>query len=70
MRLGKCYIEGRGVQRDPQTGVDWIQRAAKLGDADALNALGELWDSGSLPECGYPVNKQKALKYFRCEHIA
>jgi TPR repeat protein len=29
--LGRCYVEGNGVEMDRQTGIAWITKAATLG---------------------------------------
>ena len=42
IRLGWLYLRGRGVAQDAQMAHAWLVRAADMGDAEALNALG-LW---------------------------
>lgn len=38
--LANAYLEGEGVQRDPQQGIHWMQRGAASGNAQLQSALG------------------------------
>ena len=41
--LAKCYLEGKGTDKDEKLGMEWMNRAAKNGSGDArsfLEALG------------------------------
>ena len=40
--LGRCYLEGNGVNRDKQTGIAWISKAATLGHLISRAQLKEL----------------------------
>lgn len=40
--LGVIYYNGLGIPRDPAKGKEWILKAAKQGDADALEFIGVL----------------------------
>jgi hypothetical protein len=37
--MGLRYLEGRGVDQDPVTGRDWLEKSAKNGNADAAHKL-------------------------------
>lgn len=37
--LGSRYLEGRGVEKDPIKGREWLEKAAKNGNKDAINKL-------------------------------
>ena len=39
-RLGRLYVDGRGVPRDVGQAIEWLRRAADQGDADAQIELG------------------------------
>jgi len=58
-KLGMMYIEGRGVPRDTQTGLDWLRQAAVQGDAEAYSQLTRLYHSGSITE--EKANKAKTM---------
>ena len=38
-RLGRAFMEGRGLPRDRTKAIAWYERAAAAGDADASAAL-------------------------------
>ena len=44
--LGRLYLEGEGVQKDPSLGANWLAAAAKKQDAEAQAKLGELLWNG------------------------
>ena len=37
--LGVCYIDGKGVKKDEQKGLQYIKQAAEKGDEDAMHYL-------------------------------
>jgi TPR repeat protein len=37
--LAKCYLEGKGTDRDEKLGWEWMNRAAKNGSGDAISYL-------------------------------
>ena len=41
-RLGLCFSEGKGVERDVEAAREWYSRAARDGYEDAINALHDL----------------------------
>ncbi len=49
MRLGRMYLDGWGVERDPGRALAWFRRAAEAGDADGMNMIGRCF------ECGWGV---------------
>lgn len=46
--LGSRYLRGAGVPRDPKTGLDWLERAARQGHVKAMVVLGIFYRSGAL----------------------
>ncbi len=40
-RLGKCYLDGQGVPRDPREAVRLFRCAAEKSEPEALIRLGE-----------------------------
>jgi len=63
--VGMCLLEGTGVEKDSRAGVDWLRRAARRNDVEALNALGVLWAEGAPVECNMSPNDKKAAKYYK-----
>jgi TPR repeat protein len=63
--VGMCLLEGTGVEKDSRAGVDWLRRAARRNDVEALNALGVLWAEGAPAECNMSPNDKKAAKYYK-----
>lgn len=44
--LGELYLEGEGVMQDDAMGVEWIARAARSGDRQAIDQLEQLAADG------------------------
>lgn len=44
--LGACYVEGLGVERDPDEAVEWFTRGAEAGDAAGQRSLAALHFKG------------------------
>jgi TPR repeat protein len=40
--LAKCYLEGKGTERNETLGMEWMNKAAKNGSGDALSYLEKL----------------------------
>jgi TPR repeat protein len=51
--LGKFYLEGRGVAKDPAQADQWLQKAAMQGHAGAAAALGGLYADEGYPKKNY-----------------
>lgn len=51
--LGRLYMEGAGVKKDIKKAIDYLTKAAALGDSDAEVALGELFSNGNDVEIDY-----------------
>jgi len=65
-QVGECYRQGRGVPRhDPARAVAWYRKGGKRGEANSLQTLAELYQTGELETAGVPMNPSKADKYFR-----
>jgi TPR repeat protein len=45
--LGDSLLNGKGTEKDPAQGVQWIRKAAEQGSADAFYILGICYDVGS-----------------------
>ena len=56
--LGRLYLTGRGVAKDPDTAVKWFKAAAVQGNADAEFMLGSMY---LLPHSNIP----EGLKWVR-----
>ena len=51
--IGRAYIEGFGVTKDPEQGREWLLRAARAGNAQAMSRLARAFWSGELGEQDY-----------------
>jgi hypothetical protein len=40
--LAKCYLDGKGTEKDEKLGMEWMTRAAKSGSGDAIAYLEKL----------------------------
>ncbi len=60
-QLGRLYLEGQGVAKDPAEARHWFSRAADAGRIEALYDLGLLYYQG----IGVKENLYKAAEYFR-----
>lgn len=59
--LGEFYIEGIGVPKDVEMGVEFLKKAVNAGCADATNSLAVLYLQGEK----VPVNERLAIDYIR-----
>ena len=59
--LGKCYSDGLGVSKDPQTAISWIRKAAAQGHPRAQYMLGAEYCSGE----NVPQDDQEMFKWWR-----
>ena len=62
-RLGACFHHGRGVESDEALALEWYEKGADLGDADSMNALGCIHESGKLKSRG--VDLERAFQYYK-----
>ena len=44
--LGLMYVDGKGVEKDPSTAVQWFLKAARQNHAEAQYRLGEMYKDG------------------------
>ena len=67
MWLGTGYEQGWFGKADYQEALKWTRRAAKRGDPDAQNGLGQMYENGE----GVPQNYAQAAKWYRkaAEHV-
>ena len=59
--LGRLYIFGMGVPKDPAKGLDWYKKAAMQGYAPAEYGLGTLYAFGD----DVPKDDAEAVRWFR-----
>lgn len=59
-RLGTLYLEGKGVPKDTEEGLKWLNESAEMGDANACFQLGMIYYDGRLVEQDY----EKALNWY------
>ncbi|MBW8734753.1 MAG: sel1 repeat family protein, partial [Asticcacaulis sp.] len=60
--LGVIYYNGGdGVTQDKKAAADWLYQAAKRGNANALFAIGRMYDLGE----AMPADQQKAIVYYK-----
>ena len=45
--LGKLYLRGKGVGKDPTLGVGFITKACEGGESGACDVLGQLYEAGN-----------------------
>lgn len=60
--LGQLYAKGEGVEKDLTVAVEWLQKSAAQGEPHACLSLGYAYEKGA---GGLPVDKQKAIEYYR-----
>lgn len=58
--LALCHLHGRGVAKSRQRACTLLQRAAALGDTDALNLLGQGYEKGWFA----PADRKAALRCY------
>ena len=59
-KLGRMYLFGKGVPKDPQEAAKWFRKSAHQGFARSEYDLGLLYTQGR----GVPKNEQEAIKWF------
>lgn len=59
--LGKCYLYGYGVDKDPGQAIPWLCKAAEQDDLMAQNAIGSCCMIGE----GVEKDPEMAVKWFR-----
>ena len=60
-RVGVIYFDGMGgVPRDRKAGLEWMQRAAAGGHAEARFQLGRIYETGE----GAPVDHKRAYELY------
>lgn len=60
--LGSLYFNGLGVDKDPQTAIEWFQRAGDAGVASAQLSLGTIYEKGL---GGVPADRATAKAWYR-----
>ena len=77
--IGKCYMEGQGVQKDDNEARNWFLQAkaanpenvwtllklAELGDAPSMCEIADCYYNGNADEQGLHRNTSEALKWYR-----
>ena len=59
--LGRCYDNGKGVEKDKGKAFQLYKKAAEQGNIDALFCLGYCYDKGE----GIEQDKQEAYKWYK-----
>jgi TPR repeat protein len=57
--LGLLYLNGQGVGKAPETGIDWLKRSAQNGYYLAAVELGQVYGSGR----GVPMDSAEAARW-------
>ena len=58
--LGKCYLYGWGVERNPQEAVTWLKKSAEQGFAEAQYRLADCYMYGR----GVEQDREEAVKWY------
>jgi uncharacterized protein len=61
VKLGVCYAQGQGVERDPAQAADWFRKGAEAGDGGAMAGLGFCYAQGQ----GVERDPAQAVDWFR-----
>lgn len=61
LNLGVMFLEGIGVEKDPEIAANLFQRASELGSREATNNLGVMYAVG----IGVQRDSDRAEKLFR-----
>ena len=59
--LGKCYLYGRGTEKNYEKAVEWLGKAVAQNNPGALNSMGVCYYYGYAVKQDY----REAVKYFR-----
>lgn len=59
-KLGQCYLLGKGIEKNNEEGIQWLQKSAENGNLDALVLLFGIYFKG---ECGTAKNTEKGVSY-------
>ena len=57
--LGLLYMNGQGVDKAPERGIDWLKRSAENGYYLAASELGQIYGSGR----GVVMDSEEATKW-------
>lgn len=60
-KLGQCYFDGKGIDKNEREAVKWITKAAGQGNVDGLAAMGNAYQIGI---GGLKVNYEEAVSFF------
>jgi uncharacterized protein len=59
-RLGRMYATGDGVPKDEKEALNWYEKAAAAGNAEAMYDVGRAYENGS----GVREDVQKAVDWY------
>lgn len=59
--LGELYLLGKGVERDTEKAIPWLEKAAHQQNLLAAETLGQIYSSG----LGVPANSSKAFSWLQ-----
>lgn len=60
--LGRMYLEGRGIERDPVEAAKWLRKAAEQSVKEAQYQMGSLYVRGE----GVPKDMEQAYGWLSC----
>jgi TPR repeat protein len=46
LKYGRCFLDGLGVEKNPEEGFKWVKKSAEKGNKYALNVIGTLYEKG------------------------
>jgi TPR repeat protein len=46
LKYGRCFLDGLGVEKNPEEGFKWVKKSAEEGNKYALNVIGILYEKG------------------------
>lgn len=65
-KIGLCYINGDGVEKDLKKAFLWFEKSANQGNADAMKNLADCYDKGNGVGCdiikAYRLYKESAVR--------
>jgi hypothetical protein len=59
--MAGCYHDGKGVSKDKSEAMNWLRKAAELGDSSAMFKIGQFYQDGD----GVGRDEEEAVKWYR-----
>src|SRR2546430_16350108 len=60
-QLGRCYANGKGIEKDEVKAFEWYKKSAKQEDSNAQYQLGQCYKDG----IGVEKDEVKAFKWYK-----